>query len=79
MSDLSCLPPRSDPRWDMVAAGHISQPWANLAMKIMMARIEQEVVRDKTDANVRRCGDRIFEFFRKNEQAAVQDLRAIFR
>lgn len=79
MNNGSYVPPRSDPHWDMVATGRISRPWANLAMKILMARIDREIAKDRTDANVRRCGDQVFEFFKKNEQAAAEDLRAIFR
>lgn len=79
MSNRGGIPPRSNPRWDMVAAGRIGGPWANLAMKIMMARIAQDIANDKTDTNIRRCGDQIFGFFEKNEKAAAQDLLAIFR
>ena len=79
MSDRGSVPPRSDPRWEMVASGHTNGPWANLAMKIMMARIAQEVANDMTEANIRKCGDQIFEFFQKNGKAAAQDLHVIFR
>lgn len=78
MSNGDGFPPRSDPRWDMVAAGRISGPWTNLAMKIMLARIVQEVASDKSDGNIRRCGDQIYDFFKKNEKVAAQDLHLIF-
>lgn len=78
MRDISEIPPRSDPRWDLIACGHISKHWNNFALKIMMTRIEQDIAKDSTDANIRRCGDQIFEFFKKNGEVAAQDFQAIF-
>jgi len=79
MSDIGSFPPRSDLRWNMVAIGRVSGPWTNLAMKMMMVRIAQAIENNKTEANIEKCGDQIFEFFQRNEKTAAQDLHVIFR
>jgi hypothetical protein len=72
------LPPRTHPNWNAVAAGKIKRPWSALGMKIMMTRIATEAAKDGSPANVQKLGDEIYEFFRKNEKIATQDLKAIF-
>lgn len=78
MSDAAGLPPRTHPNWNAVASGKIKRPWAALGMKIMMTRIETDVAKDSSPAAVQKFGDEIYNFFRKNEKIAAQDLRAIF-
>lgn len=79
MSAAAGLPPRSHPNWNAVASGKIKRPWAALGMRIMMTRIATEVAKDGSPTNVQKFGDEIYDFFKKNEKIAAQDLRAIFQ
>jgi hypothetical protein len=72
------LPPRTHPNWNAVASGKIKRPWSALGMRILMTRIAMEVAKDGSPASVQKFGDEIYDFFRKNEKSAAQDLRAIF-
>lgn len=78
MSEIAGLPPRTHPNWNAVASGKIKRPWSALGMKIMMTRIAMEVAKDGSPAAVQKFGDEIYDFFKKNEKIAAQDLRAIF-
>lgn len=78
MSSTGGLPPRTHPHWNAIAAGTIAKPWSMLGMKILMARVIQEVAKDKSQANITRQADEIYAFFKKNEKIAAADLSAIF-
>lgn len=75
---INGLPPRTHPNWNAVAAGKITRPWSTLAVKIMMARIAQDVARDPSAGSVNKCADEIYAFFKKNEAIAARDIEAIF-
>jgi hypothetical protein len=78
MTEVAGLPPRTHPNWNAVAVGKIKRPWSALGMKIMMTRIAMEMAKDGSPAAVQKFGDEIYDFFKKNEKIAAQDLRAIF-
>jgi hypothetical protein len=77
MSETLTLPPSSDPRWQGVATGKIKRDWSNLAMKILMTRIQRQTASDPSPASVQKCAGEIYAFFQKNIKIAQDDLAAI--
>jgi hypothetical protein len=79
MSETTTLPPSTDPRWQGVATGKIKREWSNLAMKILMTRIQRHTASDPSPASVQQCAGEIHAFFQKNFKIAQDDLAAILR
>lgn len=78
MSEITALPPASDPRWKNLVTGNMSKPLAMLALKIMMTRILNSTKADPSPANVDKNIQEVRSFFEKNMQLAQQDLATIF-
>lgn len=78
MSDITVLPPVSDPHWRDLVMGNISKAWELLALKIMMTRIVAACKADPSAATVEKYTKEVHDFFEKNMKLAQNDLHAIF-
>lgn len=79
MTDLSPLPPATDSRWRELITGHICGPWKNLALKMMLARLETITKDDPSSATINKAVNDVRTFFEKNRQGTQDDLRTIFK
>jgi hypothetical protein len=67
------VPPATDPRWSEFVLGHRDYPLKCLASRIMYGQVKIVAQRDPNRA-IRLA----YEYFRKNEVLAADDLRTIF-
>ncbi len=78
MTEMTALPPTTDPRWTDIVMGKKTVNWELLAAKILMMRIVSSSKTDSSPENIKKCVEEIHNFFEKNLKLAQNDLKNMF-
>jgi hypothetical protein len=77
-SGVRVLPAKSNQKWREVVTGKTRYAFEHLGLKILMTRIELQLMRDASNESVDKAVSDLHAFFQKFELVASEDLKKIF-
>lgn len=73
------LPPRTDPRWAALVTEGTKKPIKTLALKFMLARINQDAKKNASPAAVKAAVDELYSFFTNNARMVSEDTALLMK
>ena len=78
-SEPDALPPPTDPRWVALATQGATKPIKTLALKFMLARINQDTKKNATPVAVKAAVDELYSFFSINPRIVAEDASQLLK
>jgi hypothetical protein len=72
------LPPKTHEKWRQVVTGKSKYQFEHLGLRILLTRIELQLMRDSSEDSVQKGITELHSFFQKFQAVTEADLKKIF-